>query len=63
MKGEFVNTCMEAYTRDGAIRCAEILQSHHPDCAIRITEALIPNESGLFDKGFIVFPFTDDVPF
>lgn len=54
-------TC--AYTETAAREAASTLEARFPDCEIRISKTLIPNETGSFDTGFIIYPFGDDVPY
>lgn len=52
-----------AYTETAAREAASTLGTHFPDCDVRVSRALIPNETGGFDTGFVIYPFGDDVPY
>ena len=52
-----------AYTETAAREAASTIEARFPDCEIRISETLIPNETGYFDTGFVIYPFGNDVPY
>jgi len=51
------------YTKTAARKAASTLKARFPDCEIRISKTSIPNETGCFDTGFVIYPFGDDVPY
>lgn len=51
------------YTKTAARKVASTLDACFPDCEIRISKTSIPNETGCFDTGFVIYPFGDDVPY
>ena len=52
-----------AYTVTAAVEAAAIHAARFPDCEVRISKTSIPNETGCFDTGFVIYPFGDDVPY
>lgn len=52
-----------AYTETASRKAATILTARFPDCEIRISKTFIPNETGFFDTGFVIYPFGNDVPY
>lgn len=51
------------YTDTAAREAASTLEVRFPDCEIRISKTFIPNETGFFDSGFVIYPFGNDVPY
>jgi len=52
-----------AYTESAAREVASTIEARFPDCEILISKTFMPNETGSFDTGFVIYPFGNDVPY
>lgn len=60
---ETIEDIVHAYTEAASREAASTIEARFPDCNIRTSKTLIPNETGGFDAGFVIYPFGDDVPY